>query len=157
MDNKNKKWKWKIKTTYNLPPKHNCHIKEVNKFRCGYVFSPLGHSVLPQAVNMSLSWVSKWEFGEGEHVVLPITHTDVSFSLSSLFIICCPPLRLICCWRVFILLILDVLLYLHSCKEHAYCNVILVYFGQVPVYLLVGLCVYLSSLSSLTLFFAVIW
>lgn len=108
------------------------------------MFGPLGHIVLPQAINMSLSWVSKWEFGEGEHVVLPFL---------SFISLCCPPLRLIC-WRV---LILDVLLYLHSCKEHAYCNVILVYFGHVQVYLLVGLCVYLSSLSSITLFFAVIW
>ncbi len=49
------------------------------------------------------------------HVVQPITHTDVSFSL---FSICCIPQRLIFSWRVFILLILDVLLYLHWCKEH---------------------------------------
>ncbi len=51
------------------------------------MFGPLGVDVFPQAVNMRLSWVSKWEFGKGEHVVQPITHTDVSFSLSSLCVV----------------------------------------------------------------------
>lgn len=49
------------------------------------------------------------------------THNQHRCLFLSFISLCCPPLRLIC-WRV---LSFDVLLYLHSCKEHAYCNVIL--------------------------------
>ncbi len=59
------------KTTYNLPPNHKCHIKKVNTFRFVYAFGPLGVDIFPQAVIMSLSWVSKWEFGEGDMLCNP--------------------------------------------------------------------------------------